>query len=60
VLLRHGFALEGRLRDAAFKEGRLADTLVYGLTRRDWEAGGAAAGKEAEGAAAAAAAGAAS
>jgi hypothetical protein len=58
-LARRGFALEGRLRDAAFKDGSLVDSLVFGLTRRDWEARpeharGAAAGRDGGGAAGAA------
>lgn len=35
LLERHGFRLEGCLRDAAFKEGAFTDSLVYGLLRRD-------------------------
>lgn len=39
LLERRGFKLEGTLRDAAFKDGRFTDSLVYGLLRREAAAG---------------------
>ena len=37
VLLKAGFQLEGRLRDAAVKRGVVSDMLVYSRTRADHE-----------------------
>ena len=37
VLLKAGFQLEGRLRDAAVKHGVVSDLLVYSFTRADQE-----------------------
>lgn len=33
VLEKNGFTLEGRLRKSVFKDGRLIDSLMYGLVR---------------------------
>lgn len=41
VLEKNGFALEGTLRDSAFKDGRAYDLCVYGLLRENKTAGGA-------------------
>jgi [ribosomal protein S5]-alanine N-acetyltransferase len=35
VLERAGFVLEGRLRDAIWKDGQCVDELVYGLLRKE-------------------------
>jgi RimJ/RimL family protein N-acetyltransferase len=35
VLEKAGYRLEGRLRSAVFKDGRVVDQLMYGLTRDD-------------------------
>lgn len=35
VLEKAGYRLEGRMRDAVVKDGRVTDQLVYGITRRD-------------------------
>lgn len=37
-LLRNGYLLEGRRREAAFRDGRYHDVLDYGVLRADWEA----------------------
>jgi RimJ/RimL family protein N-acetyltransferase len=37
VLAKAGFALEGRLRQSAFKDGRLIDQLVYARIREGWK-----------------------
>lgn len=42
VLAKAGFQLEGTLRQAAVKNGEIMDMNVYGLLRRDFEAGAAA------------------
>ncbi len=36
VLEKTGFQLEGRLRQSAFKDGRLIDQLLYARIREDW------------------------
>ena len=36
VLEKAGFQLEGRLRQSAFKDGRLIDPLLYARVREDW------------------------
>jgi len=36
VLEKAGFALEGRLRHSAFKDGTLIDQLLYARVRQDW------------------------
>lgn len=41
VLEKNGFALEGLLRDAVFKDGRAYDLCVYGLLRGNAVPGGA-------------------
>ena len=41
VLEKNGFALEGTLRDGAFKDGRAYDLCVYGLLRENKTPGGA-------------------
>lgn len=35
VLEKAGYRLEGRFRSAVFKDGRIVDQLMYGLTRTD-------------------------
>ncbi|EFN59925.1 hypothetical protein CHLNCDRAFT_48068 [Chlorella variabilis] len=37
VLRKLGFQQEGRLRQAAFKDGQLVDELAFGLLRPEWE-----------------------
>jgi len=37
VLEKAGFTLEGRLRQSAFKDGRLIDQLVYARIREGWQ-----------------------
>jgi RimJ/RimL family protein N-acetyltransferase len=37
VLEKAGFTLEGRLRQSAFKDGRLIDQLIYARIREDWQ-----------------------
>jgi [ribosomal protein S5]-alanine N-acetyltransferase len=37
VLEKCGFVFEGRMRDAVWKNSKVADLLVFGLTRSDWE-----------------------
>ena len=36
VLEKAGFALEGRLRQSAFKDGTLIDQLLYARVREQW------------------------
>ncbi len=43
-LLRNGFQLEGRRRQAIFRHGRYHDMLDFGVLREDWEAARAARG----------------
>lgn len=38
TLLRLGFAFEGLLRERWIVAGRMSDTAMYGLLRRDWQA----------------------
>jgi ribosomal-protein-alanine N-acetyltransferase len=38
VLERAGFRAEGRLREAFERDGEVADLLLFGLLRREWEA----------------------
>lgn len=37
VLEKSGFTLEGRLRQSAFKDGRLIDQLLYARLSEDWQ-----------------------
>ena len=37
MLRKLGFQQEGRLRQAAFKDGQLVDELAFGLLRPEWE-----------------------
>lgn len=42
LLRKQGFVQEGRLRQAAFKDGQLVDELAFALLRPEWEAWAAA------------------
>lgn len=35
VLEKAGYHLEGRMRDAVYKDGKITDQLLYGITRED-------------------------
>jgi RimJ/RimL family protein N-acetyltransferase len=37
VLEKAGFQLEGRLRQSAYKNGRLIDQLLYARIREGWQ-----------------------